>query len=73
MTPAPPDSRCWPPPSTCPPRSGPNSTTLPRRSRRHQTHKSSDYPQLLKNIEALIDDGGNITLGALPPFDCGFS
>jgi hypothetical protein len=24
----------------------------------------------VKNIEALIDDGGNITLGRLPPFDC---
>jgi hypothetical protein len=24
----------------------------------------------LKNIEALIDDGGDITLGSLPPFDC---
>ena len=24
----------------------------------------------VKNIEALIDDGGEITLGRLPPFDC---
>ncbi|MBI5278246.1 MAG: hypothetical protein HY854_17490 [Burkholderiales bacterium] len=24
----------------------------------------------MKNIEALIDDGGDITVGALPPFDC---
>lgn len=24
----------------------------------------------MKNIEALIDDGGDITLGALAPFDC---
>ena len=24
----------------------------------------------MKNIEALIDEGGSITLGALPPFDC---
>lgn len=26
--------------------------------------------QVTKNIEALIDDGGEITLGALPPHDC---
>jgi hypothetical protein len=26
--------------------------------------------QLSKNIETLIEDGGNITLGRLPPFDC---
>lgn len=24
----------------------------------------------MKNIEALIDDGGEITVGALAPFDC---
>ena len=24
----------------------------------------------MKNIEALIDDGGEITLGALPPHEC---
>lgn len=24
----------------------------------------------MKNIEALIADGGEITIGALPPFDC---
>jgi hypothetical protein len=24
----------------------------------------------MKNIQALIDDGGEITVGALPPFDC---
>ena len=24
----------------------------------------------MKNIEALIDEGGDITVGALPPFDC---
>lgn len=24
----------------------------------------------MKNIEALIADGGDITLGRLPPFDC---
>jgi hypothetical protein len=24
----------------------------------------------VKNIEALIADGGDITLGALPPFEC---
>ena len=26
--------------------------------------------RLTKNIEALIDEGGEITLGRLPPFDC---
>jgi len=26
--------------------------------------------QVSKNIEALIEDGGEITLGALPPHDC---
>ena len=26
--------------------------------------------QVTKNIEALIDDGGEITLGALPPHEC---
>ena len=26
--------------------------------------------QVSKNIEALIEDGGDITLGALPPHDC---
>ena len=25
---------------------------------------------MTKNIEALIDDGGEITLGALPPHEC---
>lgn len=24
----------------------------------------------MKNIEALVDDGGEITTGALPPFEC---
>jgi hypothetical protein len=26
--------------------------------------------QLTKNIETLIEEGGEITLGRLPPFDC---
>ena len=26
--------------------------------------------QVSKNIEALIEDGGDITLGALPPHEC---
>ena len=26
--------------------------------------------QVTKNIEALIDEGGEITLGALPPHEC---
>ena len=26
--------------------------------------------QVTKNIEALIDDGGELTLGALPPHEC---
>jgi hypothetical protein len=26
--------------------------------------------QLTKNIETLIEEGGDITLGRLPPFDC---
>lgn len=26
--------------------------------------------QLTKNIETLIDEGGEITIGRLPPFDC---
>jgi hypothetical protein len=26
--------------------------------------------QLAKNIETLIEEGGEITLGRLPPFDC---
>ena len=26
--------------------------------------------QVTKNIEALIEDGGEITLGALPPHEC---
>ena len=26
--------------------------------------------QVSKNIEALIEDGGDITLGALPPHQC---
>lgn len=26
--------------------------------------------QLTRNIETLIDEGGEITLGRLPPFDC---
>ena len=26
--------------------------------------------QVSKNIEALIEDGGDITLGALPPYQC---
>ena len=26
--------------------------------------------QVSKNIETLIEDGGDITLGALPPHDC---
>lgn len=27
-------------------------------------------PRALKNIEALIAEGGDITVGALPPIDC---